>query len=30
LWEKKDLGRFTGSFSASVVSHGVVMVMVKP
>jgi alpha-galactosidase len=30
LWEKKDLGRFTGSFSASVVSHGVVMVTVRP
>ena len=30
LWEKKDLGRFTGSFSASVVSHGVVMVTIKP
>ena len=30
LWQKKDLGRFTGKFSASVVSHGVVMVTVKP
>jgi alpha-galactosidase len=30
LWQKKDLGRFTGSFSASVVSHGVVMVTVRP
>ena len=30
LWQKKDLGRFTGKFSASVVSHGVVMVTVRP
>src|SRR6202045_1688384 len=30
LWQKKDLGRFTGKFSALVVSHGVVMVTVKP
>jgi alpha-galactosidase len=30
LWQKKDLGRFTGSFSASVVSHGVVMVTIRP
>jgi alpha-galactosidase len=30
LWLKKDLGKFTGSFSASVPSHGVVMVTVKP
>jgi len=30
LWQKKDLGRFTGKFSASVPSHGVVMVTVKP
>jgi alpha-galactosidase len=30
LWEKKDLGNFTGKFSAQVASHGVVMVTVKP
>jgi alpha-galactosidase len=30
LWQHKDLGRFTGKFSAPVVSHGVVMVTVKP
>jgi alpha-galactosidase len=30
LWEHKDLGKFTGSFSATVPSHGVVMVTVKP
>lgn len=30
LWQKQDLGKFTGKFSASVPSHGVVMVMVKP
>jgi alpha-galactosidase len=30
LWAHKDLGKFTGKFSASVVSHGVVMVTVKP
>jgi alpha-galactosidase len=30
LWLKKDVGRFTGKFSASVPSHGVVMVTVKP
>ena len=30
LWEKKDLGEKRGSFSASVPSHGVVMVTVKP
>ena len=30
LWQKKDLGKFTGKFSASVPSHGVVMVTVKP
>ena len=28
LWEKKDLGDYTGSFSAVVPSHGVVMVKV--
>lgn len=30
LWQKKDLGAFTGKFSASVAPHGVVMVTVKP
>jgi alpha-galactosidase len=30
LWQHKDLGKFTGRFSASVASHGVVMVTVRP
>jgi alpha-galactosidase len=30
LWLKKDLGKFTGTFSAKVSSHGVVMVKVQP
>jgi alpha-galactosidase len=30
LWQKKDLGRFTGKLSALVASHGVVMVTVRP
>jgi alpha-galactosidase len=30
LWAKKDLGRLKGGFSASVPSHGVVLVTVKP
>jgi alpha-galactosidase len=30
LWEKKDLGKFTGSFTAKVSGHGVVMVSVTP
>jgi alpha-galactosidase len=30
LWQHKDLGKFTGKFSATVPSHGVVMVTVKP
>jgi alpha-galactosidase len=30
LWAKEDLGEKTGSFSASVPSHGVVMVRVEP
>jgi alpha-galactosidase len=30
LWAAKDLGKFTGSFKATVPSHGVVMVTVKP
>ena len=30
LWQKKDLGKFTGKFSASVLPHGVVMITVNP
>jgi alpha-galactosidase len=30
LWQHKDLGQFTGTFTATVASHGVVMVTVKP
>ena len=30
LWQKKDLGEFTGKFSARVMPHGVVMVTVAP
>jgi len=30
LWAHKDLGKFTGKFSATVASHGVVMVTVQP
>ena len=30
LWQKKDLGKFTGKFSATVASHGVVMVTIRP
>ena len=30
LWAKKDLGETSGSFSASVPSHGVVMVRIEP
>jgi alpha-galactosidase len=30
LWQHKDMGKFTGKFSATVASHGVVMVAVKP
>ena len=30
LWAKKDMGKQTGSFSATVPSHGVVMVTIKP
>jgi alpha-galactosidase len=30
LWQHKDLGKFTGNFSARVESHGVVMVNIKP
>jgi alpha-galactosidase len=30
LWQHKDLGRVTGKFTASVASHAVVMVTVKP
>jgi alpha-galactosidase len=30
LWQHKELGKFTGNFSATVPSHGVVMITVKP
>jgi alpha-galactosidase len=30
LWQHKDLGKFTGKFSALVASHAVVMVAVRP
>jgi alpha-galactosidase len=30
LWAHKDLGKFTGKFSAPAASHGVVMVTVRP
>jgi alpha-galactosidase len=30
LWARKDLGKSAGSFSAKVVSHGVVMIRVEP
>jgi alpha-galactosidase len=30
LWEKKDLGKASGKFSAKVAPHGVVMVTLKP
>jgi alpha-galactosidase len=30
LWARKDLGKRTGSFSATVESHGVVVVKIKP
>jgi alpha-galactosidase len=30
LWQHKDLGNFTGKFTAAVSSHGVVMVTLKP
>ncbi|MGC2059236.1 MAG: glycoside hydrolase family 27 protein [Candidatus Sulfotelmatobacter sp.] len=30
LWKHKDLGKFTEKFSASVPSHGVVMVTIRP
>ncbi|MGH9511172.1 MAG: alpha-galactosidase [Terriglobales bacterium] len=30
LWQHKELGKFTGTFSAAVPSHGVVMVTLKP
>jgi alpha-galactosidase len=29
LWRQKDLGKFTGSFTATVPSHGVVLVKIK-
>ena len=30
LWQHKDLGRFTGKFSASVPPHAAVMITVRP
>jgi alpha-galactosidase len=30
LWQHKDLGQFSGQFTATVEPHGVVMVIVKP
>jgi len=30
LWAHKDLGKYTGKFSAPVESHGIVMITVKP
>ena len=30
LWARKDLGKSTGSYSATVASHSVVMVTIKP
>ncbi len=30
LWQHKELGKFTGKFTAMVASHGVVMITVKP
>jgi alpha-galactosidase len=30
LWQHKELGKFAGKFSATVASHGVVMITVKP
>lgn len=30
LWAKKDLGKYSGSFSAMVPSHGVVAIKIKP
>ena len=30
LWQKKDLGKFSGKFASVVPPHGVVMVTVKP
>ena len=30
LWVKKDLGKRTGSFAATVPGHGVVMIKIKP
>jgi hypothetical protein len=30
LWAHRDLGEMTGSFQATVPSHGVVMVTIKP
>jgi alpha-galactosidase len=30
VWQKKELGKFTGKFAAPVASHGVVMITVRP
>ncbi len=30
LWQHKDLGNFTGKFTATVASHGVVVIKIKP
>jgi alpha-galactosidase len=30
LWAHKDLGKINGSYTATVPSHGVVMVTIKP
>ena len=30
LWAHKDLGKFTGKFSSSVLSHGLMMITVRP
>jgi len=30
LWQHKDMGKFTGKFSALVAAHSVVMITVRP
>jgi alpha-galactosidase len=30
LWAKKDLGKLQGGFAATVPSHGIVVIRVKP
>jgi alpha-galactosidase len=30
VWQHKDLGKFTGKFTAPVESHGVVMIVLQP